>query len=342
MNNIVIVNQGGMRYLFAAPLDVKLKKGDKVKCDTRRGVTDGTVWADSLFVDDETAELIGNLMGARFPLKSVVGKEVTAVEMFDKPHKFKAGDKAKVIDNTCSHGYPTGEILTLTECVTKNRRPAWYAAESDIWYVREDDLEPYAEPEPEQEPMKLYCVKEFLPGTWLTKGKIYKVTANDKVKMDDGYITGYDSEGLGDTPFDQYFVPLVKRPAKKDEWVYMVEDYYEFSKGTLAKCVQEHFDGVHLFENADGVKNYLREERYLVLDGYAPEPKYYNGEVVCVETNDCFTMGQVYKFVNGKVKDDDGDERLIDGSGVESLDKWNEEYGISHARFIEFKGKADK
>lgn len=72
--NIVIVNQGGGKYLFEVPAGVKLSKGDEVKCDTRQGITNGVVWADSIETDEAAAKLIGSLTGAKFPLKQVVGK----------------------------------------------------------------------------------------------------------------------------------------------------------------------------------------------------------------------------------------------------------------------------
>lgn len=83
--NIAIIKQSGGKYLFEVPDSITLKEGEKVKCDTRRGVTDGIVWADSITVDEPAAKLIGKLLGAKFPLKSVVGKIVTSVEMFEQP-----------------------------------------------------------------------------------------------------------------------------------------------------------------------------------------------------------------------------------------------------------------
>lgn len=74
MENIVLISQGGGRYLFSVPDNVTLKEGEKVKCDTRRGITDGTVAADSICVEPEIARWIGKLIGATFPLKSVVGR----------------------------------------------------------------------------------------------------------------------------------------------------------------------------------------------------------------------------------------------------------------------------
>ena len=87
--NIAIINQNGGKYLFEVPESISLKEGEKVKCDTKRGVTDGTVWADSITTDEPAAKLIGKLLGAKFPLKSVVGKAITSVKMFEQPEQPK-------------------------------------------------------------------------------------------------------------------------------------------------------------------------------------------------------------------------------------------------------------
>ena len=87
--NIAIINQNGGRYLFEVPENITLKEGDRVKCDTRRGITDGVVFCDSAEVEESAAKLIGKLLGAKFPLKSVVGKTVTSVEMFEQPEQPK-------------------------------------------------------------------------------------------------------------------------------------------------------------------------------------------------------------------------------------------------------------
>ena len=65
--NIAIIEQGFGKYLFEAPESISLKEGEKVKCDTKRGVTDGTVWADSVTTDEPTAKLIGKLLGSKVP-----------------------------------------------------------------------------------------------------------------------------------------------------------------------------------------------------------------------------------------------------------------------------------
>ena len=87
--NIAVIKQSGGKYLFEVPESITLKEGEKVKCDTRRGITDGVVWADSITADEPAAKLIGKLLGANFPLKSVVGKTVTSVELFEQPEQPK-------------------------------------------------------------------------------------------------------------------------------------------------------------------------------------------------------------------------------------------------------------
>ena len=73
MQNIAINRQGTGRYLFSLPDNVTLKEGDRVKCDTKRGITDGITFADSAWVDENVSQLLGKLTGAKFPLKPVVG-----------------------------------------------------------------------------------------------------------------------------------------------------------------------------------------------------------------------------------------------------------------------------
>ena len=87
MKNIAIIKQSGGKYLFEVPESIALKEGEKVKCDTRRGVTEGVCYADSVIVDEPIAMLIGKLLGAKFPLKKVVGK--MEYQPFEKPTEDK-------------------------------------------------------------------------------------------------------------------------------------------------------------------------------------------------------------------------------------------------------------
>lgn len=66
----------------------------------------------------------------------------------------------------------------------------------------------------------------------------------------------------------------------------------------------------------------------------SPEPEYFNGKAVCVESSGLFlTKGKIYDFVDGKSIDDDGDRFPYLSSPIKSIDELNEKYHT--AKFIE-------
>lgn len=304
MQNIAIIQQGTGRYLFSVPENVTLREGDRVKCSTRRGITDGIAFADSAWVDENVSQLIGKLTGAKFPLKSVVGK--MEYQPFEKPQDKPAGDT----------------------------------------------------------PIKLYCVKDY--GSYLNAGKIYEFR--------DGYISvdgdspmhGHNYKTLEGIyrihpQLKSVLFPLVERPAKIGEYVLALSDskfrdrpgnLLRYKKGDILKCtdlpVGKPWAGKAVIYN--GTVEIIEHDNYLVLDGYRPEtepekekePEYWSGKVVCVATEDSwFTVGKMYEFVNGEIKDDEGDERpLFTEQRFKSVDEWNKAYGMPIAQFIEFKGEA--
>lgn len=112
--NIAIIKQGTGRYLFEVPEGIVLKQGDTVKCDTVRGITDGTVWADSLNVEEPAANLIGSLTGAKFPLKQVLGK--TEYKPFEDKKAAKPEEpKPEPIKLYCIGNVSPGDRLTKGE-----------------------------------------------------------------------------------------------------------------------------------------------------------------------------------------------------------------------------------
>lgn len=52
------------------------------------------------------------------------------------------------------------------------------------------------------------------------------------------------------------------------------------------------------------------------------EPKYYNGKVVCVKSDRDFTVGKVYEFIDGQVKDNDETMRPV-GAKIKKLEDYN-------------------
>ena len=84
------------------------------------------------------------------------------------------------------------------------------------------------------------------------------------------------------------------------------------------------------------------DDEYLVLDGYTPEPEYYNGKVVCVDNGVCpaLTIGKIYAVKDGIAKDDIGRDFPATYTPVESVEDMNKKCGeYSHSKFIEFKGE---
>ncbi len=127
MTNIVLVNQGGKNFLFAVPKNVTLKKGDRVLCNTMRGEQDGICATDSFEVDERALKQIADLVGAYFPLKSVVGK--VEVARFDKP---KTEDK--LIPHLFGMGRNYGTIGTQTKYDDVFGRPLFVGDTVDLYW----------------------------------------------------------------------------------------------------------------------------------------------------------------------------------------------------------------
>lgn len=95
-------------------------------------------------------------------------------------------------------------------------------------------------------------------------------------------------------------------------------------KTAMAKCSPED-----TFDFATGARlafERLRESEE--TERAKPQLKYYSGKVVCThrDTDDGYTVGKIYEFVNGTVVDDDGDVRY----------KFNPVFNISELQFVRF------
>jgi hypothetical protein len=77
------------KYLFEVPLDVELKVGNKVMCNTIRGNSMGVCVTDSFIVDNVSARNIISAFEAYEPLKYILGyareKTEYEVQYFDLP-----------------------------------------------------------------------------------------------------------------------------------------------------------------------------------------------------------------------------------------------------------------
>lgn len=213
--------------------------------------------------------------------------------------------------------------------------------------------------EPKQEPVKLYCVGDYAPGNCLTKGKVYEYIPGNRFPYDNGQSGCSEKDYATWARFNpiasSHLIPLVSRPAQVGEWVYLVKepcvnqkgDSYpyacDFHKGDIVKIT--HFGSMpSVRAKCDGNMSGFRENEYLVLDGYKPEPEkaepeYYSGKVVCVEVNSGYWGTDVEQ---GKVYDVCDGQFIYKGKAA-SMQTYTGVPGVNepfvHAKFIEFKGE---
>jgi len=139
--------------------------------------------------------------------------------------------------------------------------------------TKEDKAEMIKRPEPAIEPtpesMKLYCVKDYKPGEWCTKGKIYEMDAKGLITFDDGWRDDISC-------FEDTLIPLVHRPAKVGEWVIPDDKWFTnrklLNKSPFKVCFVDSGGDVWLgviegMERCAGTS----DNEYLVLYGYTGE-----------------------------------------------------------------------
>jgi len=152
--------------------------------------------------------------------------------------------------------------------------------------------------------MKLYCIKDFKPGEWLTKGKVYEVV-DDIITYDDGWQhkwsqrAPYLDENL---KFFDCLIPLISRPAKAGESIYPTKDsiFGRYKKGDILRVTKDDstitatWKGVGVaYHHKDCDLYVIKNSEYLVLDGYKPEDenkgegmKYKVGDTLCSKDGD--------------------------------------------------------
>ena len=309
MNNIVIVNQSGSKYLFSVPENVTLKEGDKVKCDTRKGVTDGICFTDSAVINTSALPLIAKLTGATLPLKSVVGKVVTSVE----PFEVQSDTRPCATPPITQQNEPKQEVVKLY-CV------------KDHYSV-------------------LLGVHALIKGKVYEFDGCHVNYEN----MECADFKDLEDWKHGDPDYAACLFPLVSRPAKVGEYILIVDEGYHGPALTVGdthrvEIVRENGNVVTNKGNVFFAPDELDE--FLVLDGYSPEPEkveptYYSGKVVCVKSPQAegyATAGRVYEFKNGSMTWDNG----CTSSRYTSLEQINGEIPNRKSlggKFIEYKGE---
>lgn len=196
-------------------------------------------------------------------------------------------------------------------------------------------------PEPKPEPVRLYCVKDEPHDNtlqWFIAGKTYERYGVDRVSTEQGEMPWCSW-------MPKYLVPLVKRPAKVGEWVYLLLDdcMHINEKGSITKYMGNGFiyDPTGRFAER-GISALPESEYFLVLDGYQPEPEYYSGKVIFTHANfpdndDFFTVGKVYTVKDGFIKSNTGNVFNLH-SPVKDIEELNRVCKIGS--FIKYEGEA--
>ena len=82
MNIVFIEHPGCMKeYAFEVPHGVELKKGENVMLSTALGDALGVCICDSFELDGTPLEVVGRIIGAKFPLRKVIGR--VHIALFD-------------------------------------------------------------------------------------------------------------------------------------------------------------------------------------------------------------------------------------------------------------------
>ena len=207
-------------------------------------------------------------------------------EKQDKYSEIQIGDKVRIVRKQgINHCHSIGDISTVEEIHTGD---AWLKVGGYHQWVSLCDIEKITSEQ--DKTVKLYCVKDYKPGEWLTKGKVYDVS-NNIITYDDGWDTVWFLHNtVNEKPvLGHYCFPLVARPAKVGEWVYVI------SGGTCGCSVGNIYEAIALHKQDYGVyvktkkqgecactqadrpittpADYLFHVDYLVLDNYQPEPE---------------------------------------------------------------------
>ena len=129
------------------------------------------------------------------------------------------------------------------------------------------------ESKPDPEPVKLYCVRD--ESDYLTKGKVYEFDGH-QLNYDNGHqcwhFDNYEAWKKGDSCLAACLVPLVSRPAKVGEWVY-VHHTKEPDEGYKQGDVFQVKQLSNVNDSVIRKPFWVADCEYLVLDGYHPEPE---------------------------------------------------------------------
>lgn len=133
----------------------------------------------------------------------------------------------------------------------------------------------------------VYCVKDYEPGEWLTKGKYYAGKGDlvyDDGWEDDTVFKDFDSFISANPGYTKCLIPAYCCPAKAGDWIISFEDWilrFGAKTGTPYKM-----DDVKSFVSDTGhvIYHKFSKSNYVVLDGYEPPKKAEFKPYLCSKT----------------------------------------------------------
>ena len=263
MQNIAIIRQGTGRYLFSLPDNVTLKEGDRVKCSTKRGITDGVAFADSAWDDENVSQLIGKLTGAKFPLKSVAGK--MEYLPFDKPQDKPAEDTP--IKLYCVKDYGStltgGKTYDFVDGLVK-----YDGGQKSSWHMNAKEFCEAVNENTETDSIFPLVKRPAKVGEWVLLDRDDCVGKNKK----------------GD------IAKVVSAPSNTTTFCFISDPTRKYSGG-ICVCFESDYSYV-----LDGYHAEAEPEP-------EAEPEYFSGKVVCVDNGGkrFFEVGKVYCFYDGVI-----------------------------------------
>ena len=255
--------------------------------------------------------------------------------------KFKVGDKVKVLDGSkianytggwslCGMQDDVGKIVTIKEVCDFSEGRIGYRMKEIICVWDERGLE-LVEAKDKETIVIYRDGNEVIAFNKKTKEKaVAKCNPSDEFDFKIGAGLAFDR---------------LMHKFKVGDWVIGNDKaavrYCVTGKGYAGKVVHVSEDGSEISvtnNSADTSGYWVKSECFDFhiptdeeLKKFKPKKKKWTAKVVCVEKAPCFTVGKVYEVTEGKLCDDDGDDRL--SGEIESLEYLNQH--IAWGKFIE-------
>lgn len=247
--------------------------------------------------------------------------------------KYKIGDKIKIKKDTnvtgkFLKGGMTGNVIELLKngvCVEFDDDINGHSGSDGkgkcghCWCVRFDDIEHINDNKIVITTDGTETLARLYEGNKVVKRATAKCSPDGTFNFETGAKIAFDRL-VENKPVDKWRV--VNRRAKAGDFIRLKEASFSFTKKGDIMRVAEVDDNACYVRNDEHphpaktrpnghLWNYIADEYEVVEPIETPEekPKYYNGKIVCVKSNvPYFTVGKAYNVVDGKFKDNDGDE----------------------------------